>query len=250
MTNRPPEESAAVVVFTRRYPSRQILGHLARAGYSPSEFASDHVAMRTIARLNPLLVVLAIEPAHEAERQLVQRVAELTDGGIVVLAPGVQQMGFLECLRYGADSCLTESDGPDRLVAEAQAVTRRIRRHDSTIASPDRQLAVGALAIDFRRYEVCLGQARLHLTPMEFRILAVLAENAGTVLSPMAIVAAIHEVPYTNHQARDTVKVYIRSIRQKLAMADPSREYIRNARGFGYMLDVQPAMKEQRSAVG
>lgn len=251
MNSHPPEESTAVVVYTRRYASRQLLGHLSRAGFRPSELPFEHGAMRAIARLNPLLVLLVIETAHDEERQIIPRVAELTDGGVLVLAPGVQQIGFLECLRYGADACLNEADGPDRLIAEAEAIVRRVRRRDPSLPGSDRQLAVGDLEIDFRRFEVSLRDARLHLTPMEFRILAVLAENAGTVLSPMAIVAAVHEVPYTQHQARDTVKVYIRSIRQKLALADPQREYIRNARGFGYMLEIYPEDKaEQRSAAG
>lgn len=236
MRNQSSDEASAIVVFTREYASRQVLNRLGRAGYQASELPFDDGAVRAIAKMNPSLVLLAIQPAADSERDIVSRVADATDGAVLVLGPGMQQAGFLESLRGGADACISESDGLDRLVAQVEAITRRVRRPDG-LAGYAGSLRVGNLTIDFRRYEVCLGETRLHFTPMEFRILAVLAESAGTVLSPAKIVAAVHDVPYTPHQARDTVKVYVRSIRQKLAMVDPDTEYIVNARGFGYMLE-------------
>jgi DNA-binding response OmpR family regulator len=227
----------AVVGFDREYPAEEILAALVRNQFHTVERPCDSSLPEVVARVEPDVVVLAIEPAHLAGRAIVSRVAASADCAIVVLGPGHQPCGFRESLEAGADACISEDSGPDQLLAQLEALLRRARRRSTDATEEGEELKVGALHIDFRRRAVRFQGVHIPMSPMEFKILALFARNVGRVLSPVEIVAAVHEYPYSAQQARDTVKVYVRRLRQKFAAVHGGPRYIMNARGFGYMLE-------------
>jgi two-component system KDP operon response regulator KdpE len=235
--NSPDQPLSALIIATRDYPASQVVSSLVRLGFRVSESRYGLGTFRTIAKANPQVVLFAMHPADETERHIIARVSELTDAAIIVLAPGTQQAGFVECLREGADGCLSEGHGYDWLAAQVEAIMRRTAPQAGSRSSTNDLLELGDLVVNFSRFQVRVMDQPLHLTPMEFRIFAALAENAGAVMSPSHILANVNEAPYTAQQARDAVKVYIRSIRLKLAAISPEVEYIVNMRGFGYMLE-------------
>ena len=79
------------------------------------------------------------------------------------------------------------------------------------------------------------------MTPTEFKILAYLARNAGKVVSPVEILRAVQDYTYSEREAQEIVKVYIRRIRRKVESTRLTPNYIVNVRGFGYMLERREA---------
>ncbi|MDZ7728325.1 MAG: winged helix-turn-helix domain-containing protein [Dehalococcoidia bacterium] len=105
-------------------------------------------------------------------------------------------------------------------------------------------ITVRDLTLDFDRCQAVRGEDRIPLTPTEFKILAFLARNAGKVVSPVEILRAVQEYTYSEREAQEIVKVYIRRIRRKVEADPAAPSYIVNVRGFGYMLERRTEPRE------
>jgi len=76
-----------------------------------------------------------------------------------------------------------------------------------------------------------------HRSVCEFRLLAVLAQQAGRVVDPRALLSAVHQHDYGEKDAQNLVKVHIANLRRKLSDSRSHNPYILCVRGFGYMLE-------------
>ena len=99
------------------------------------------------------------------------------------------------------------------------------------------------LAIDFETYQVTVADEPVQLTPTEFRLLAVLAQQTGRVVDPRALLSAVHQHDYSERDAQNLVKVHIANLRRKLK-DDSSNPYILCVRGFGYMLERRGRLRD------
>ncbi|MGE5595878.1 MAG: winged helix-turn-helix domain-containing protein [Hyphomicrobiales bacterium] len=230
------QRRVAVVGFSRNYRSFEVISALVERGFHIIERPCDEHIATILARIAPEVVVLAIRPAEAADLDVVRKIASATDSAIVVLGPGQHHTGFREALEAGADACVSEVFGTGQLVAQVESLVRRVRRRDGPARTEDDVIAIGGLQIDFQRRLIWFNGTRVPMSPIEFKIMALLVKNAGRVLSPEEIAAAVHEYPHSARQARD-VKVYVRRLRQKLEAVAPGTRYIFNTRGFGYIFD-------------
>jgi DNA-binding response OmpR family regulator len=98
-------------------------------------------------------------------------------------------------------------------------------------------MVVRDLRIDFEKYQVLMDGEPVALTPTEFRLLAVLAQQAGRVVDPRALLSAVHQHDYSERDAQNLVKVHIANLRRKLNDSRSANPYILCVRGFGYMLE-------------
>lgn len=237
----PEKPRVLCVVHTRPYGSAQLLQLLIGRGWSAIDRPYDENLSDVLGVLAPVGVILIGNPASDEDRSIVQQMRDGFDGFVLVVGPGQKSTGFAECLEAGADVCVAEGAGPELLVAQVSALNRwnAPAREEAPSA-----LTIGEIRVDFNRCEVWRGEELVLLSPLEFKILAFLAENAGRVLSPREILSSIHDYDYSESEARNVVKVYIRRIRKKIQDDSGGRNYIVNARGFGYMLDRRAASVE------
>lgn len=98
-------------------------------------------------------------------------------------------------------------------------------------------LESGGLTIDVRSRRAYAHETPLALTNMEFSLLAALVSNAGRVLSPIEATRIATGKIVNETEASQTVKVYIRRLRQKLEAAGLQSDLVVNIRGRGYMWD-------------
>jgi len=105
-------------------------------------------------------------------------------------------------------------------------------------------ITVRDLTLDFDRCQAIREGETIPLTPTEFKILAFLAKNAGKVVSPVEILRAVQDYTYSDREAQEIVKVYIRRIRRKVELEPAEPSYIINVRGFGYMLERRLSRRE------
>lgn len=228
--------SVAFVTHTREYRSADVLPTLARHGYTTTERPHDRETERLLASFDPDLVVLAVDPRLEQDVALIRSIARSSNASLVVLAPGPHSNGLTTALEAGADVCLRDSDGVEMLSAQLSALTRRKMPAPQQDDRPS-TLTVRDLTLDFDRCQAVREDAVIPLTPTEFKILAYLAKNAGKVVSPVEILRAVQDYTYSDREAQEIVKVYIRRIRRKIEVDPSEPSYIVNVRGFGYMLE-------------
>lgn len=240
----------AFVTHTRDYRSADVLPSLARHGFTTTERPHDRETERLVAQFDPDIVVLAIDPRHDEEVALVRQVARASKAQVIVVAPGPHPHGLSVALEAGADICLRDTDGAEMFNAQLDAMMRR-----RTAARPEAEedgpstITVRDLMLDFDRCQAVRDSQTIPLTPTEFKILAYLAKNAGKVVSPVEILRAVQDYTYSEREAQEIVKVYIRRIRRKVE-ADPAEpSYIVNVRGFGYMLERRSSRRDSARSI-
>lgn len=244
MTNRHEDSfhtPMAFVTHTRDYRSTDLLPALARNGFTTTERPHDRETERLVKQFEPQLIVLAVDPRLESDVDLVGSISRSTDALVLVLTPGPHTLGVATALQAGADVCVKESDGPEILAAQVAALTRRrgasAAQREEQSSDDETVISVRDLTLDFDRCQAVRDEERIPLTPTEFKILAFLARNAGKVVSPVEILRAVQEYTYSEREAQEIVKVYIRRIRRKVEVDPATPSYIVNVRGFGYMLE-------------
>ena len=136
---------------------------------------------------------------------------------VVVLSARTGEMDKIEALDAGADDYLAKPFGVGELLARVRATRRRSAGVASEDAAPFR---FGDVEVDLARRTVRKGGAVLHLTPIEFRLLALLVNNAGRVLTHRQILREVWGPAYVEHE--HYVRVHMGHLRRKLE-ADPAR---------------------------
>ena len=148
---------------------------------------------------------------------------------IIVLSARSQEADKIQALDAGADDYLTKPFGVGELLARVRAVLRRLSRAGDTGQT---LVKFGEVSVDlFRRMVEKAGQP-VRLTPIEYRLLALLINNAGKVLTHRQILREVWGPTYV--ESSHYLRVYMGHLRQKLE-DDPTRpRYIITETGVGY----------------
>ena len=184
-------------------------------------------ALSAAAYWRPQLIVLDLKlPKRDGYAVL----AELRARGgppVIILSALGEDVDKLTGFRLGCDDYLVKPFNPLELIARAKAVLRR-----KNLLEQSRIVALGDLQVDLDRHVASVGETLLELTPTEFRILKVLAERAGRLVSRGQLVDSAMD-----GEAFDkSVNPHISRLRQKLEALGNLR--LVSVRSEGYRLEV------------
>ena len=207
---------------------RLLLEELLRgAGYGVETAVDGRAALRAF-HANPVdLVVLDLSMPELDGFETLERFRDLSDVPVILLTARSGEIDKVRGFRAGADDYVVKPFGRQELLARIEALLRRAPASTQLEHYDD-----GAVSIDYgRRLVLCRGLP-VGLTPLEFRLLAVLVENAGRVLSADQIVE--HVWGHAAGVSRDQVKLYVSYLRKKLGQQAEGFAPIETVRGFGY----------------
>jgi DNA-binding response OmpR family regulator len=185
----------------------------------------------------PGLVVIAQEEPDVAVRAS-RATRELHEAPIMVVMP--RESDLITSLDAGADDAVISRVDPAVFTARVRALLRRAKPGHPTA----NRTVIRDLVIDFETYQVTVADEPVQLTPTEFRLLAVLAQQTGRVVDPRALLSAVHQHDYSERDAQNLVKVHIANLRRKLKDSNSASPYILCVRGFGYMLERRGHIRE------
>ena len=182
---------------------------------------------------NPELILLDIGLPDGDGIELTRRVREWSRVPVIVISARGREEDKVAALDAGADDYLTKPFGVNELLARIRVALRHaVAASSSTADAP--VLEVGPLRLDFARREVTVAGSQVHLTPLEYRLLALLAQNAGKVLTHRQILkevwgpGAVGETHY--------LRVFMAQLRRKVE-PDPARpRLLLTEPGVGYRM--------------
>lgn len=212
----------------------QLAGELRADGYTVVCCPSER-ALATAVRVEcPDLIILGDFDGPGATPRLIagMRCGELCgppySGPILVLAAGGGELALLRCFEAGADEFLAKPASYLELRARLRAVLLRTAGDRRP-----RRLQIGELSIDLDNREATWAQRPLSLSPLEFSLLAQLAENPGRLRTKDELLQEVWG--YLSSGRTRTVDAHAHRLRRKLKDAGASG-YIVNRRGLGYRL--------------
>ena len=179
---------------------------------------------------NPDLVVLDLLLPGINGMDVCRQLRQESDVPIIMLTAMSTEQDKLEGLDLGADDYVTKPFSPRELAARVRAVFRRTTEDSLLIGPPE--LEWGQLKIDFHKHKAVVGGLEIHLTPTEFRILAVLAREPGRLFSRGQLVDKA--LGYDFEGMERTIDVHILNIRRKIEPDVNQPQYIRTVYGMGY----------------
>ncbi len=201
---------------------------LGRTGYELRLAANGREGLRSLFASTPDLVILDVSMPELDGWATLERIREVSDVPVLMLTAQAGELDKVRGLRGGADDYVSKPFGRQELLARVDALLRR-----ATPSGPVQEAwSDGWLEIDHARRTVRVGGDEAVLTPLEFRLLAVLAEHRGQVLAPDQLLELVWGDSDTH--ARESVKLYVGYLRRKLGLGRDGTSPIETVRGFGY----------------
>jgi two-component system KDP operon response regulator KdpE len=233
MTSSPP----AVLIVDDEAQIRRFL----RAGFELEQFTvieaeSAEAGLRAATLRAVDLIVLDLGLPDRDGAVIVERVRSWSTVPIIVLSVRASEDEKVRLLELGADDYVVKPFGMAELLARARAALRRHSRGGGGEPS----VKVGPLIIDLVARTVSIDGTRVQLSPKEYRLLQVLAQHAGNVVTHQHL---LKEVWGARHvQDAHYLRIFVRKLRQKIEK-DPTRPRILVTElGVGYRLaqDLEP----------
>ena len=181
---------------------------------------------------NPDIVLLDLGLPGIDGIEVIERIRTWSDMPIIVISARSEDKDKIDALDAGADDYLTKPFSVEELLARLRVTQRRLAANRNEGASS--VFINGALRINYAAGCAYLGDEELHLTPIEYKILCLLATNIGKVLTHTFITQKIWGAAWENNVA--SLRVFMATLRKKIEVAPDSPQYIQTHIGVGYRM--------------
>ena len=202
--------------------------NLSNAGYFVATAEDGEEAIKKARSLAPDLILLDVMLPHVDGLEvckILRRDDATREIPIIMVTAKAGEIDRVLGLELGADDYVTKPFSPRELVLRVKALLRRGKSEDS----PSDQIRIGTLLIDVPRHSVHVQNRPVDLTATEFRLLTMLAERRGRVLTREMLLRDVWE--YDTAIDSRTVDTHMRRLREKLG---PAAKHLDTVRGVGY----------------
>jgi two-component system, OmpR family, KDP operon response regulator KdpE len=196
------------------------------AGYEAVTAENGEEALDRAAVKPPAAAILDLMLPDIDGVEVTKRLREWSEMPIIVLSAVGEEEAKVRALAAGADDYVTKPFGPPELVARLEAVLRRAKPQ---AAEP--VIAVDGLDVDLVARAVRRDGEPVHLTPTEFELLRVLAQNRGRLMTHRSLLVEVWGVEYEDDV--QVLRAHVANLRRKIEPPD-GPHFIRTDPGVGY----------------
>jgi two-component system KDP operon response regulator KdpE len=206
-----------------------------RAGFELEGFsvheasnAAEGLRMATLRAIDLIILDLALPDLDGGE--VLERLRSWSSVPVIVLSVRSNEVEKVRLLELGADDYVVKPFGMAELLARAKATLRR----NSRTAAGESVVKVDRLKIDLANRAVTVDDIRLPLTPKEYRLLQILAQHAGNVVTHQILLKEIWGQPHM--QDTHYLRIFVRKLRQKIETDATRPKILLTELGVGYRL--------------
>lgn len=222
-----------VLLVEDELPIRKFVG----AALQSADFHLDVVgtaqqALQHAAQQPPDLVILDLGLPDMDGQDVIRRLREWLTAPIIVLSARDQDEQKITALDNGADDYLTKPFSTGELLARVRVALRHASRSGTEAGSTE--YLTGDLKVDLAARRVFVAEREIHLTPIEYKILATLIRHAGKVLTHRQLLKEV----WGPDQVQEThyLRVFMANLRRKLEAEPAQPRYLLTEQGVGYRL--------------
>lgn len=211
-------------------------------GYGAIAAYNGASALTQLRTERPEIILLDLGLPDVDGIQMVDEIRKDSTHPIIVVSARCEDADKIDALNHGADDYVTKPFNLEELMARVRAAARRIEFHREAEGGA-RIFKNGALCVNYDSMEATVAGEKVHLTPIEFKLLALLSQHAGKVLTHGMIISEIwgrndmDEIP--------TLRVFMTTLRKKIESRNGGRKLIQTHIGVGYKM-VQETEEELR----
>jgi DNA-binding response OmpR family regulator len=216
-------DDEAAIVQSLRY-------NLERSGYSVTAAGDGRSAVALAASEEPDLVILDIMLPLLDGIEACKEIRKTSSVPIIMLTAKDQEFDKVLALELGADDYVTKPFSLGEIIARVKA---RLRRTEVDLESRDETITIGEISIDRSRQRLIVRGENVALAPKEFRLLHVLMENRGRIVTRQMLLEKVWGYDFEGeHQ---TISVHVRWLREKIEVDPNNPRHIITVRSRGYM---------------
>lgn len=234
-----PLKDRVLVVDDKKTYEKLLKSALISNGYDVISAANGMDAYAMITSHCPDIVLLEPDLPDMNGTKIIKNVREWSDVPIIVISSRVSEKEKVKALDLGADDYITKPFGIAELLARIRIQIRHLRmRSGNHVLTNANTVKIKNLTVDMDKHRVFIDGKDAKLTENEFRIVSVLCEHAGKVLTHEYIIKEVWG-PGASSNTR-ILRVNMTNIRAKIEKDPSNPEYIFTQRGVGYrMLEVE-----------
>lgn len=210
--------------------------NLEAEGYSVLTASTGRAGLEALLMRQPAAIILDLILPDMDGLELCERIREFSDIPIVVLTARKREEDVVQGLDLGADDYIVKPFGQANLLARLRAVLRRASFAQSTAQTPD--IRYGEIVLHCQDRHLTVKGNSIKLSHTEFKLLYTLMANANRLIETDDLVARVWGPEFIGDT--ESLRTYIRYLRQKLEEDPKTPKYIITERGIGYIF-VAPA---------
>lgn len=203
-------------------------------GYPFQAVDNGTAALTAMAKSLPNIILLDLGLPDMDGVDLIERVRSWSHVPIIVISARTSDEDKIRALDAGADDYLSKPFSVGELLARLRATERHLAYLGIQTASEPSVFENGALSIDYSSEEVTVDGKVVHLTPIEYRLLCLLARNVGRVLTHGTILQEVWKSSSKSDLA--SLRVFMGSLRKKIEPDTSAPRYIQTHVGVGYRM--------------
>lgn len=192
-------------------------------------------ALKAISSKKPDIVLLDLGLPDIDGIDVIKRVRNWSEVPIIVISARCEDTDKIDALDSGADDYLTKPFSVEELLARLRVTQRRLASLKNSDPE-DSEFRNGEMKIDYAAGSVFMNGEEIHLTPIEYKLLCLLAQNSGKVLTHTFITNSIWGSSFDSDVA--SLRVFMATLRKKLDKSSKSgQQYIQTHVGVGYRMN-------------
>lgn len=203
-------------------------------GYRYLTAPNGEAAILEASSHNPDVILLDLGLPDLDGITVIKKIRTWSNVPIVVISARSEDTDKISALDAGADDYLTKPFSVEELLARLRVTFRRLNYVQNIGAGTDAVFTNGALKLDYAAGCVFLDGKELHLTPIEYKLLCILAKNVGKVLTHTYITKEIWGSAWDSDVA--SLRVFMATLRKKIEQGPDDVQYIQTHVGVGYRM--------------